>query len=410
MFDVIISGAGPAGSIAGEICAKNGLKTLILEKNKLKPRFEKPCGGGIPKIIVDEFKIPHSVLANKIIGHYFYAPNGKECKLIPENNFWGYTVKRSIFDSYLTNRAIDAGIQIKEKTRVRNIIKRNGQVIGVEVKENGNIKDYFSNIIIAADGVGSQIAKNSGLREKWHNDDLAYCAVGFVEGFKNENPEYQNNFHIYVSNDIAPNCYAWLFPLNNGVVNVGTARFKHGFENPMKYLEKLLNWSKINDKFSYKKIIWKSNYPVPYNGIKGKTFGNGILIVGDAAGFVSPYSGEGIYFAMYTGKFAAETSILAHEKNDFTKKTLKNYKKLYRKSNFTSIFATHKTFRNSLITDIEKKYNILIDLLLENQNFRQVFLDSLLSEDKEGSDEIITRSFEVFEQKTVKEKFIKIMH
>ena len=269
MYDIIISGSGPAGSTAGEICAKNGLKTLILEKNSLKPRFEKPCGGGIPKNLVTEFNIDNSVLENKILGHKLYVPSGNSCIVGPENDFWGYIVQRSKFDDFFADRAHDNGAILQDNSRVIDIIKRNGKIIGVKVKENNEIKEYFSNLIIAADGVGSKIAIKSGLREKWDNLDIGYCAVAFIEGFKSEIPENQNYNHVYFTSKFAPNCYAWVFPLKNGIANVGTAIYDRKSENPMNYLINLLNWNKLKEKFHNIKIKWKSNFPVPYNGIKG---------------------------------------------------------------------------------------------------------------------------------------------
>ncbi len=409
MYDVIISGSGPAGSTAGEICARNGLRTLIFEKNSIKPRFEKPCGGGIPKNLVTELNIDESVLENKIIGHTIYAPSGNNCTIGPENDFWGYIVRRSKFDAFFSDRAQDSGVIIKDNSRVIDVIKKNGKIIGVKVKEDNIINEYFANIIIAADGVGSKIAIKSGLREKWDNLDLGYCAVAFVEGFKNENPQNQNYNHVYFSNYFAPNCYVWIFPLKNGLANVGTALYDRKSENPMNYLKKFLNWNGLKDKFSKINITWHANFPVPYNGIKGKTFDDNIMCIGDAAGFVSPYLGEGIYYAIYSGVFAGETSILAYEKEDFSKSTLRFYRKKYRKHNFTSIFLSHQTFRNSLMNDLDHKYEALVDLFKENKEVQKIFVESILSESKDFTGDVLEKTTKILENESIKEKLAMIL-
>ncbi|MHA1268969.1 MAG: NAD(P)/FAD-dependent oxidoreductase [Candidatus Helarchaeota archaeon] len=408
MYDIIISGSGPAGASAAIECAKEGLKVLLFEKNKLKPRFEKPCGGAIPKCLVNEFNINKKVLENEIIGHNIYAPNGKQCDLVRHGQNWGYIVRRSKFDAYLVEKAINSGVEVRGRSSVQDVIIKNGKIIGVKVKESNNIKEYYSNIVIAADGVGSKIAVKAGLRDKWSRDDLGYCSVAFVEGFKGDIEKNLKYNHVYISNRIAPNCYAWIFPLSENLVNMGVALYNTEFENPMNYLLKFVKWNKIKEKFNYTKILWKNNYAVPYNGIKTKLVDDGIICIGDAAGFVSPYSGEGISYGMYSGKFAGETCALAYNRDDFSVNTLREFRKKCRKNNFYLIFSSHLAFRNSVIKDLENKFNIIIDLTLENQKIKEFLTNIILSEGKNFSEELFIKSYNLFQNSVIKQKFSMI--
>ena len=321
MYDIIISGSGPSGSIAGEITAKSGLKVIIFERHKLEPRFGKPCGGSVPKHVWDEFNIPpNNNSERKIFGNMLSAPSNEEFVLKSEPHF-GWNVKRSVFDKYLADRSLDAGAEIIENSFVKDVIIKNDFIKGVMVKTPDGIKEFKANITIAADGVGSKIVPRAGLRKQWTRDQLGYCGVAFVEGYKGHDGDFSNNL-FYLSNEIAPNAYAWVFPFSEDLANVGLGLFKTK-GNPMEYLHKFLKWPRIKKQFDSPKITWKSNFPIPIQGISKNLFTNGFMSVGDAAGFVSPVIGEGISYGMTSGKLAAQTAIEAIEEGNYSREILK---------------------------------------------------------------------------------------
>ncbi|MHA1894147.1 MAG: geranylgeranyl reductase family protein [Candidatus Helarchaeota archaeon] len=394
-YDVIVSGSGPAGSIAAETSAKNGLKTLMIERHQVNPRFEKPCGGGVPNHVFEDFNIPPQKVGEvQIYGSLVCAPNGDEYVIEVPGEPSGWNVKRSIFDKYLCDRAMNSGIEIMDKALVFDLIIKNGQVIGVKVKHDGKIKEIHSNVVIAADGIGSKIVLRASLRKPWNNDiDIGKCAVAFVSNYNLKNERMDANYNqFYLSNEIAPNAYSWIFPLSNNLVNIGLGIHKLSGANPMEYLKKFIQWQKIKHKFSNPKIIWKSNFPVPLCGIKGKTFTDGLIAVGDSVGFVSPMLGEGIYYAMWTGRFAAETALEAHKKEDFTKKVLKSYKMKYRKKKFHSIFSTHKILRDILMSDVEKNVNAIVKLAKTEEEAQIIIKMALAGDTREISSELMERA------------------
>ncbi|MHA1379971.1 MAG: geranylgeranyl reductase family protein [Candidatus Helarchaeota archaeon] len=383
MYDIIISGSGPSGSTAASTAAKAGLKVVVFEKHKLNPRYEKPCGGSVPKHVWDEFKIPHkNYTERQIFGNLLSAPSNEEFVLKSEP-FFGWNVKRSVFDKFLADRATDSGAEILEQSFVKDLIIEEDFIKGVKVKTSSGTKEYRANITIAADGVGSRIVSRAGLREKWKREQLGFCAVAFVTGYIGHNGDFSNNL-FYLSNEIAPNAYAWVFPFSENLANVGLGLFKTG-GNPMEYLYNFLKWPRIKKQFKNSKFVWKSNFPIPIQGISKKLFTNGFMGVGDSVGFVSPVIGEGISYGMSSGKLAAETAIEAIEKDDYSTNILKKYKKRLRKENLFSIFSAHKMFRDLLMEDLNRNINAIIQLANSNSDVQKLIKLALT---EEGVDDI----------------------
>ncbi|MFX0138946.1 MAG: NAD(P)/FAD-dependent oxidoreductase, partial [Candidatus Hodarchaeota archaeon] len=174
------------------------------------------------------------------------------------------------------------------------------------------------------------------------------------------------------------------FPFSEDLANVGLGLFKSK-GNPMDYLHNFLKWPRIKKQFKEPNIIWKSNFPIPIQGISKKLFMNGFMGVGDAVGFVSPIIGEGISYGMTSGKLAAETAIEAIEKEDFSASELKKYKKKLRKENIFTIFSAHKIFRDLLMDDLNNTVNALINLANSNTDVQKLIKLALT---EEGVDDI----------------------
>ncbi|MHA1309624.1 MAG: NAD(P)/FAD-dependent oxidoreductase [Candidatus Helarchaeota archaeon] len=379
MYDVIISGAGLAGSTAAKIIAEAGLKVIMFEKNKLP--WRKPCGGGVPHMCIKEFKLSKKYAEGIINGFSLRSSTGKELTInykdhTNEPNYFDYVVDRKTFDQHIRERALDAGAIIETETTVNKVLIKNGNVSGVKVRDkNGKLKEIRSKIVIAADGVGSKIVIDAGLRKQWKKSDYAICSAAIVKGYI-ENSKLDQ---LIFSNKFAPDCYAWIFPMSDGKANIGIGMWGSKKENPINYLEKFMAQDFIKQKFYKPKIIWKLSYPVPLAGIKGKTYGSGILSVGDASGFVLPMIGAGIHYAFITGKFAGETAVIAIEDDDYSKKSLKRYQDKWKQRNIKKSFANQILIRDLLISDLDKFSNLLIKWALENSENKELFAKMFLT-------------------------------
>jgi digeranylgeranylglycerophospholipid reductase len=322
-YDVVISGAGPAGSKCAEILAKNGFSVALIEKNT---NWRKPCGGGLSSRVLKYYPKLRNLNLKPITGITIYSGDYHKIeyswKGIEEPSF---TVDRLEFDNYIRNIAIEAGAELFDKNISFDFVTKDNRKIGIKTKTPNGSKEYLGKVLIIADGMSSKLAHKSGFREKWKVNEIGLCKCAIIEG-RNliDKTAISLFFRKYKG-------YGWIFPLNEKRFNIGCgtwleANVKH---NLIQVYNEFINDPYLKKFFPDKnyKEIWKGSYPLPALGVKEKSlFKDNVMIVGDAAGFVSPISGEGLRACIVSGKAAGETAIIALESNDFSNQTLKMYK------------------------------------------------------------------------------------
>ncbi|HUX99973.1 MAG TPA: NAD(P)/FAD-dependent oxidoreductase [Candidatus Deferrimicrobium sp.] len=382
MYDVIISGTGPAGAMAARVLAKAGVKVIAFDKAKLP--WRKPCGGGVPEHVFSQGILDYTELKRENIidtdtkNLYLRAPNEKE--LLMETP--GETVvDRKIFDQFLREKALEVGAIIQDQTSVQDLIKdKEGFIQGVKIKDPNGVTDVSSKIVIVADGVGSKLVVKGGLRKKWEPDDYAICAVAIIEGYVEPEP-LSNSMQIYIDDIVAPNSYAWLFPMKKNRANIGIGIWKKSEKRPMEFLMRLVKqpfFKKKLDEAKFK-FFWKSSYPIPIQGVKGRSYGDGVMGVGDCMGFVAPIIGEGIFSALLTGKLAAETAIKALELGDYSKKILKDYQKAWMKFGLKEGYEFQRMMRDAVVDNINENFNKMIDWALQDEQNKKLLGEMFVS-------------------------------
>ncbi|MFX0011185.1 MAG: NAD(P)/FAD-dependent oxidoreductase, partial [Candidatus Hermodarchaeota archaeon] len=204
------------------------------------------------------------------------------------------------------------------------------------------------------DGMSSKLAVKSGIRTKWTNNELAIGKCAIMEGSHNLDIE-----SVYVF--FKPfQGYGWIFPLDTKRYNIGT--FTFGKDNLQYNIHKIYqsffdnpNGQKLIGPNN--KLIWSSSYPFPAEGVlENSLYTDNLLLIGDAGGFVSPISGEGIQTAVSSGKIAAETAINALQNEDYSKSSLKLYRTNKEIKNIIRNFKLKSSMINFLY---EKKGNNL---------------------------------------------------
>ncbi|MBN2229334.1 MAG: geranylgeranyl reductase family protein [Candidatus Thorarchaeota archaeon] len=324
IYDVIVVGAGPAGGIAAYECAKKGLTTLLLEKCSI-PR-EKACGGAVMYrgIKILQGRIPKDVIEQKIYGLRFVFPNQIQSEFISDRMI-GITVSRDRFDSYLSDRAVDSGVELFENARVVHASTSEDHA-SVELHDG---HEYKSRFLIGADGVNSVISRSLGLRSQ--RKDLTLVGLGmesdFHVGYEGVLRATNNNPSVLeIIPDESRISYGWVFPkrekLAIGVAGSGVhmRNLRATFDHFHKKMEARLG---VPLKLEKRRTCFLGG-----DGLHCKNVTNRAILVGDAAGFVDPMMGEGIAYAMQSGIFAADVieEAMADEKYDET--TLSKYQNL----------------------------------------------------------------------------------
>ncbi|MDG1224724.1 MAG: geranylgeranyl reductase family protein [Candidatus Marinimicrobia bacterium] len=337
MYDAIIVGAGPAGSSAAIYCNKLGLNTLLLDKS-IFPR-DKICGdalSGKSVKILEELDLLQDLdklngaIVNRII---FGNPNHSECELHLNKSLnkrhisHGFVIPRKIFDNYLFKKASDVS-NVVSGFNVEDLIYNKSQVVGVKGKSiNGEQKKYFGNIVLGADGPYSIVSRKSGL----YNSDMNYTAVGLRCYYENVD-DLTDQIELHYVNETIPG-YFWIFPAGNKKANIGVgllkSRAKKKKYNLQQIMKQVINSKNFKHRFKNSNALEKpKGWNLPFGNTKRGNHGNGFLLLGDAAGLVDPFTGEGIGNAMESGKIAADIVLKAKKINNFSNQILSEYDKV----------------------------------------------------------------------------------
>jgi len=322
-YDVVVVGAGPAGSSTAEHCAKLGLSTLLLEKRQ-EIGAPKRCGEGVSFDTEEALgaKIPTRCIAQKITNTLVHAPNGKTVSItIP--GYGGYVVERKVFDKWRAFQASRAGAYVQAKTEVTDIIKEDDYVKGVKCNFEGEEFEIKCTVLVAADGVESTISRKVGLNT---TNKLTDIDPGFQYEMSNLKMKDPQQIQVWFGPDIAPKGYIWIFPKGNDVANVGIG-IGVTEKSAKYYLDKFINNNP--EIFKDASIIEVNSGGIPVGGFLKNMVMNGFLVVGDAAHQVNPIHGGGMKEGTIAGKMAAQVIKEAIDKDDVSQSSLEKYNKIW---------------------------------------------------------------------------------
>lgn len=333
MRDVLIVGAGPAGTTAAQTLAEKGCTVTVFEKGPLKR--EKACGGGVPEVALREFSIDFKK-GRTVYGITLCSPQN-ETVMLTQKERAGISVMRSDFDYYLVQRAQKAGVEFKEYSFAEPLLEE-GILKGVKTAK----ERYKSEMVIICDGALSNFAKKMGLYTR--SDKNQALAFQYQMALDNQVIEERigNVMELYFGNQWIPLGFTWIFP-KDGMVTVGNATWLHALKKMKEKMKKNKKNKKMNlklmlDTFIEKhpvasqklkgaSILYSQSHILSFTGIVKSVYGDHFLIAGDAGGFISYATGGGMYYALVSGRTAGEVAAEAVEKGDFSRKFLKKYKK-----------------------------------------------------------------------------------
>jgi len=328
MYDVLVIGAGPAGSIAAKTAAEKGLTVLLIEKRQAIGDPVR-CAEGVSKeYLKKHVEIDKKWICADLKGARIYAPDGTKIEMAEEiaGGEVGYVLERKIFDRALAEKASKAGAEVRVKTRAIGLIIEEDFVKGARLMQLGKEYDVHARIVIGADGIESKVGRWAGIDTSLKPIDIETCVQYLVAGV-DINQEY---CEFYIGNDLAPGGYIWIFPKGEGKANVGIGilgskmgKFK---PRPVDYLNSFLE-----KKFPHAKVVEMVFGGVPVSGSIEKTSTNGLILIGDAARQSDPITGGGILNAMDVGKIAGEAAFAAISGGDVSNEKLEEvYEKRWR--------------------------------------------------------------------------------
>tara|TARA_Y100000589_G_scaffold332153_1_gene389748 strand:- start:2145 stop:3485 length:1341 start_codon:yes stop_codon:yes gene_type:complete len=363
MLRVAVIGGGPSGSCAAETLAKSGIQTWLFER---KLDNAKPCGGAIPLCMVSEFDLPESIIDRKVRNMRMISPSNREVDISldnvygkSENEYIGMC-RREVMDAFMRNRAADLGAKLI-----------NGLVTNIDTGDNkqgpytitysdfsndnskGEIKNLKVDLIVGADGANSRVARAMDAGD--YN-----VAVAFQERIKLPKEEmsyYENLAEMYVGKDVSPDFYGWVFPKYDHVA-VGTGTMQKN-QSLIKSLQEGVR-NRAKKRLVNGEVIKVEAHPIPEHPRPRRVVGR-MALVGDAAGYVTKSSGEGIYFAAKSGRMCAEEIVQASKEGKTipSEDELKNYLKKWDKKYGTTY----------------KVLEILQNIFYRNDSAREAFVE-----------------------------------
>ena len=299
--DVLVVGAGPAGSSAARACAKEGLKTIFIDK-RAEIGVPALCAEGIGSYLFsylpEGIVIPKEQLIWKIDGIRFCC----EDKIIDRTgNYWnGYSVDRTKFDKWLSNLAIQKGAELFINTDLIDLIQdKNKYVKKATIKKQGKILEVYPKIVIGADGVWSKVSKLMGLyeEEKWA---IANIYSLEMENLKLEKPHSEQIFFSDLFDG-----YSYIFPKSKIRANIGVGCFASE-EKTKQYFKEFLKLPVVKKQVKDgRKIIEKKKKAV-FGDIAKTNVSNNVIFTGDAANHnLKPFV-EGILPSIISGNLAGK--------------------------------------------------------------------------------------------------------
>ena len=335
-YDLVVVGAGPGGSSTAYHSSRAGLKTLLIDRQKF-PR-DKTCGDGLMPHAACEVALmgladwldePHH---GKFTGFSMYTQSAFLRQGVPPSLHGpkGYVIRREETDAKLLERAVSAGAEFRSGVRATELSRSpTGDVTGLRAVNAGDELRFEAPIVVVADGVGGF----AGEGMKAHQN-----AVARRQYFRDVDGPNKQDLHIFITEDMNSHGagYGWVFYFGDGRANVGAGvstralartgrKLKDFFD---RFLEEpqLARWLENAEpegpakSWSLKMGMWGA-----------KRYAQGVLAVGDAWSMIHPISGEGVGYAMESGRLAATWVHQAHARRDFSASTLSGYESQLRR-------------------------------------------------------------------------------
>ncbi len=371
MYDVVVVGAGPAGSMAAKTAAESGLKVLLVEKRQ---EIGTPvrCAEGISRDNIERFfDVDKKWIAAEVVGARIYSPNKTEVIMSEEmaGNEVGYVLERKIFDRHVARLAAKAGAEVYVKTAALDFERKNG-LLRVKLRRLGEEWEVETKILIGADGVESRIGRKAGIIKTLKMNEIESCTQYLMTGVDID----ENYTYFYLGREVAPGGYAWIFPKGNGSANVGIGVLpKMAEKTAREYLDAFIEREGIEGK-----IVEVVAGAVPVYGEIESAVTDNIMLAGDAAYHADPITGGGIANALTAGYYAGKVAAEAVEKGNFSAEFLRKYDELW-KDDFGKKLRRNKKLQEKFLKMDDETMNKLASAIA-GKNLKEMSVAAIMKE------------------------------
>ncbi|WP_448585247.1 geranylgeranyl diphosphate reductase [Thermaurantiacus sp.] len=297
--DAVVVGGGPCGATAASTLARAGRETILLDRaGRIKP-----CGGAVPPRLLRDYAIPDHLVVGRATSARMIAPSNHRVDMPVGNTFVGM-VDRGVFDEWLRARAARDGAERIAGTFEGLSRDADGTAV-IHYRPKGAPRgsppaSIRARAVVGADGARSGVAKAAGLP----GADRVPCVFAYHEVIESPADDSEafarSRCDVFYQGRLSPDFYAWIFP-HGPEASIGVGSANKGF--PLREAVKDLRQSTGLDA---QPTIRCEGAPIPLKPLRRWDNGRDVVVAGDAAGVVAPASGEGIYYAMTSGHYAAE--------------------------------------------------------------------------------------------------------
>jgi geranylgeranyl reductase len=295
LFDAVVIGGGPAGSTAAADLARRGRTVLLLDRaGRIKP-----CGGAIPPRLVEEFQIPGSLLVARVTGARMVSPASQRVDMPIDGGYVGM-VDREIFDEWLRERARLAGCVRRRGVFESLRYDSDGTAVIKIKRDDAQIR---ARVVVGADGARSTVASQCMPSVSRPPYVAAYHEI--IRRPRGQAGDYDaSRCDLFYQGELSPDFYAWIFP-HGETLSIGVGSAQKGFS-----LRRAVGILRERTGLKLADTVRCEGAPIPLRPLRRWDDGRCVVLAGDAAGVVAPASGEGIYYAMAGGRYAADAADL----------------------------------------------------------------------------------------------------
>lgn len=388
-YDVIVVGAGPAGSLTARYAAAGGARTLLIEKRQ---EIGSPvrCGEGIARHFLDECGIAYDKkwVAQEVTGAKVIAPNGASFKIDEKyaGNEVGVVLERDLFDKALAKDAAKAGADVWVKATAVGLLRDNGRVTGVRLKRLDEEMNLEAGCVVAADGFESQVGRWAGIKTLLKAGDITGTLQYRLTNI-DPDPDFPHYCEFYLGNEVAPSGYIWVFPKDECTANVGIGVSLNKLKGKTDIKMYLDRWIARDARFAHAQFLDMVTGGVSTSPPIPETVRDGIALVGDAARMIDPITGGGIGNGCRAGRILGEVLAKCTADGDFSKEALQPYEKGWR------ALLEEQLWRNwlaktKLATLSDEAFNKIVDVL-STANLTKLSVHRILIAIKERYPELV---------------------